>query len=137
MGNPIIDSMFPTSIYELYNERLVADQPIIDCIVASIKFQMWYQIQEGFAPYNFQYDTNEWLFLSDQNQKLRVIDSVILYFRSRGIRCYLNNYQKFNQTTNGGSPLPGAYFNYPTSMTTTLYVEWFVRQGQEYMKAYL
>lgn len=137
MNNPVIDSMFPTGIYELYNERLVADQPIIDCIVASIKFEIWYRISEGFMEYRFLYDTNEWLFLSDQNQKLRVIDGVIRYFRARGIRSYLQNYQNFNQVVQGGTPLPGTYFNYPTNLSTVLCIEWFVRQGQEYMKAYL
>jgi len=127
------DDMFPNDIYELYNERLVADQPFVDTIVNSIKFQIYYHIQESLE-YYFLYDCQEWLENQDMLQKLRIIDQVILHFRSRGVRVYVDNTYKFNSDT---TQIQGASFNYPTSFSTILRVEWIVRQGREYMKAYL
>jgi len=129
----VLNGMFPTNIYEIYNERLVADQPFVDTICASINFQIYYHISEGLE-YKFLYDADEWMENQEMLQKLRVIDQVIKYFRSRGIRCYVDNTYHFNSDT---TIIQGAGFLYPTSFSTVLKVQWFVRQGQEYMKAYL
>lgn len=127
------DDMFPNDIYELYNERLIADQPFVDTIIASIKFEMYYNIQEGLD-YWFLYDADEWLINQDNKQKVRVIDQVIKHFRSRGIRVYIDNTFKFNYDT---TQITGAGFNTGTAPNTVMRVEWIVRNGQEYMKAYL
>jgi len=133
MASNLPVGMFPTDIYELYNERLVADQPFVDCIVASISYDIYYNISEGLQSY-FLYDTAEWIGNQSNEQKVRVIDQVILYFRSRGIRCYLDNWYKFNYNT---SQIPMASENSNRAPVTILKVEWLVRQSQEYMKAYL
>lgn len=129
----VLDSMYPADIYDMWNERLVADQYFVETIIASIKFNIWYNVQNQLNNW-FIYDCDEWLINQDQNTKLRVIDQVIKYFRSRGIRIYVNNTFHF-----AGDPTvyPGAMFNSDYALSTVVKVEWLIRQGTEYMKSYV
>jgi hypothetical protein len=60
------------------------------------------------------------------------MDQVIKYFRKRGIRVYLLNTYLFNNAV-----VFGATMITNTTNFLLVNVEWFIRDQQEFMKAYL
>lgn len=145
------------NIYDLYNNTLVQDQLLVNSIVNNIKFLIEDYVQAGEIN-KFQYDANIFLDGKSTQQKDRVIDQVIKFFRLRGIRIRKNDgYYSWN---NSDAPLisssqtvqiNGEFNNdfnndfaifeevtYNTSSTymTILVIEWYIRSEQEFMKLY-
>lgn len=129
--DPIVDSAFPMDVYQMYNDRLTNDQSWVDTLVASIKYQIYDTIQ-NYLPSNFQYDAGEWIGDLDIQSQSRIMDQVIKYFRARGIRVYLLNTVLFNNNVMFGVTQIDNSTNF-----LLVTVEWFIRDQQEFMKAYL
>lgn len=144
-----------SNIYELYNNTFVQDQSLVNSIVNNIKFIIEDYIQEG--EYNkFDYDTNIFLEGKSTQQKDRVIDQVIKYFRLRGVRARKQDSYYFGQPTvpligpqdtqiNGefNNDFSDDFFIYEEATytpsdtyATILTIEWFIRNNQEFMKHY-
>jgi len=126
-----ITELFPSSIVDIHDKRHEQDQAYVDCIIATIKFQI-YVYMEDYIGNTFDYDTLEWIDGLDQTQQSRIIDRVVRYFRKNGIMVtiagtYTYNSYQTNATDN---------FNMYLIDFTTLTVKFTVREEREYMKAY-
>src|SRR6185369_11287746 len=129
--DPIVDSTYPKDVYELYNDRLDSDQLWVNAIVASIKYGIYYNVSYNLIS-NFQYGATEWIGTLDIQTQSRVMDQVIKYFRKRGIRVYLRSTYLFTNVIAYGVTQISNSANF-----LLVNVEWFVRDQEEFMKAYL
>lgn len=117
------------NIYDMYNQYLTQDQPVVDAMVTAILAEINNVITNNLEP-KFNFVVTPYLENLDMNSKTRIIDQVIFYFRNNGIRCYINN-PSFTD--------PYAYavnYNRIGAEFTELTISWTIRSSREYMKTY-
>jgi hypothetical protein len=105
------------NIYDLYNDVLLADKPLVDAIIAEIKDEIETRTTAN-QDFFFDYDPTVILAGLEEEKITRVLEQVQFYFRTIGIRCLYN------------PPVV------PSTTTYTVHVEWFIRHKRQYMKSY-
>lgn len=133
-----LDPMFPTSITDIITSTDALDQPYVNCIIASINYDIYIAVQNQNCTY-FLYDSTEWLqLLSSYEQQSRIIDKVIQAFRLKGIRVAPANFSRYNQYKYYAYDSP---YNLAAGCSSgdfrMLNVHFSVNNEQEYMKSYL
>lgn len=126
-----------TDIYDLYNQRLTADQPYVDSCVSAIKTQIE-TYTNTYQLFYFDFDLTDLIGSLDVDTQIRIKDQIIFTLKNIGIRCYL----LYTGVTNTpGTPNYQPYaINFNSKYITVsllLHVEWFIRNDREFMKAYV
>ena len=126
----VIDDFFPSNIIDLNVYRSINDEHLVYLIIVSIKFQIYYNIQNNLDT-TFTYDTTEWIGDYPLEQQSRVIDRVIRFFRKRGIKCRIANGPNFNFYS-----MVGAEYNATNVQFQVLTISFVIRNEREFMKSY-
>lgn len=100
------------NIYDLYNQTLETDQPLVDECITAVKTEIENRVTNNLE-FNFEFDFETILTTQEDVVKNRVKYAVQEYFRKIGIRFY--------------SPSDSYVYT----------VEWFIRNKREFMKAYV
>jgi len=122
------------SIYDLYNDFLVQDQPYVTQITTDIDSLIATAVSTNQPPY-FDYVMTPVIGNLDIYSKNRIIDQVIFYYRSLGIRATIKNPQQNNEQT-GELYSYTRTFNFMFADFTTITISWKVRNSTEFMKTY-
>jgi|SRR6185369_12750567 len=129
------------SIYDLYNDQLVIDQPYVDSCINLIETQITYQIAHNLE-YRFTIDLTDTIGTLDMASQIRIKDQVTFYFRNKGIRTYIiyiaqNQSASPNITSSNGYPFAVNFNSQYVTNSNIIQVEWFIRDNREFAKAYV
>lgn len=112
------------NIYDLYNDTLDADKPLVDQVITEIKSEIETKTLENLE-YSFDFDLRAFEYLDEDDepitpenkQLIRIRDQVQFILRAIGIRCSIPRI-----TSEEGDII--------------LSIKWFIRNDREFMKTY-
>lgn len=119
------------TIFDLYNETVIADAPYVAQALSFIKDQIETNTTQGLE-YKFLFDIAAFSFLDNGNNVVtltpkqidRLRDQIQFTLRNLGIHALSPYFSPSNQ------------YNLSFLPSTTLSIEWHVRDEREYMKQY-
>lgn len=143
-----------TNTYDIYNQTLTSDQPLVTLIINDIYNILATSVTNStigssgtagsagtsasFTSANtFDYNLIPVLGGVTQLQSNRVIDRVLTVLRNGGIRCIAKNGPVGpGPDTNLSTPYYSPWFNNVTAQLTIITITWHSRSSQEYLKTY-
>lgn len=129
---------FPQDIYDLYNERLTADQSYVDSCVTAIKAQIATTVSNNEV-YDFNFDLTPYIGTLDLASQIRIKDRIIYTFRVIGIGCFIlySANQVPNVTSSNVQPFAINFNSQYITNSLVLKIRWFVRNDTEFAKSYV
>lgn len=126
------------SIYDLYNDKLTVDSSIVSTCVSAIKAQIT-STTATEQTNTFDFDLTPYIGSLEEEQQIRIKNSIIYYLRNIGFRSYIAYNQANTPNVSSSYSLPLALnFNseYVTN-TMIIRIEWIIRKDTEFMKSYV
>lgn len=122
------------NIYELYNQTLNDDKPLVDLIVESVKIELTVKVGESINEFFYHLAPHfEDLSIIQAN---RITDQVIALLRDAGIRCQLRG-TPLMDVEDPGYQFFHPYFNGLNTKPEYLFIIWHIREAREFMKSYV